>query len=318
MRLPFRIKVADDTEFEVPVNGGLRVLVTIREYEVPKTEEEEHGSGIDDGRGTFLQSTVSVLFPNESLDEISTHWSDGGTNYVNYSVEAINSLIQAYRYISRHAFARPVERPREVDVVVVDEMDEIIPNVPLVWRMQFIGGISLKPTLQADALKLIQRTIDGDSPLGFERLLLLDAEFFAELGDVSHAVFNIDTALQVFIDRVLSDVDDPPSFYYSKWDDGLKSACGHTLHEAEFIDSRPFGTDDNVNAFEIIECIHVVRNSIAHEGRPIFRVEGLGKWESRFIERHRKWDDTEVPAPQARIWVGLAGDIMRWVEDRLR
>jgi hypothetical protein len=30
-----------------------------------------------------------------------------------------------------------------------------------------------------------------------------------------------------------------------------------------------------VNAFEVIECIHVVRNAIAHEGRPIFRAAEL-------------------------------------------
>lgn len=241
-RIPVRLKVPDNTQFEVPFRDGYLIGVTIREHEVQKAEGEEHGSGVDDGRGTFLQSTAAVLFPDQSLDEIRQHWGSGGNEYVSAAIEALNACIEAYRYVSHHVFARPMGRPRAVTVDVVDNEGEFIPNVVSVWKMDFLGGITLKASLQTQGLSRVQQIINGDSPLQFEQLLLLDAEFFAELGDARHAVFNIDTALQVFIDRVLADAQDEPYGYYSKWDEGLKSVYGHSLYEAEFIDSLPFQT----------------------------------------------------------------------------
>ena len=313
MGLPFRMQVADDTEFGVPFHD-LRIAVTLREYDVPKTEEEEQASGIDDGRGTFLRSRVSVLFPEQTLEEVTDHWGEKGDPYVQASVVAINECIIAYRYVTRHLFAQPMAWPPEVTAVVVDESGELVPNFAFTHAFNFPGGRHLKPTFQVEALKEIQNLIDGETPIKFERSLLLDAEYFAELGDVRSALFYLDTALQVFIERILANEEYRPSGYYSKWDEGLMNAGGHSLYEAEFTDLR--GAEDNkVNAFEILETVHEVRNSIAHEGRPIFRIGGLtGGWKSRFIENHKKWDGTEVTPPSAKAWVQNGRAIIQWVE----
>lgn len=314
LRLPFRMQVADDTEFRVPFRDDLYTLVTLREYEVPKTDEEEHGTGIDDGRGTFLQSNVSVLFPEQTLYEIRDHWGVGaGTQYVDASLLSINECIQSYRYVTRHLFARPIAQPREVTVVVVDGQGELVPNVVFTHAFTFPGGMRLKGTFQSPALEQIQLTLDGDSPIKFERSLLLDAEYFAELGDVSNALFYVDTALQVFIERILPEEHYQRNRYYSNWDEGLKLAHGHSLYEGHFIDSHSL--NKRVNSFEILEFIHVVRNSIAHEGRPIFRLSALqGGWQSQFIENHSRMDGARPTVSEAREWVRYGREIIQWVE----
>ena len=53
------------------------------------------------------------------MDEITQHGSDGGIGYESAAVELINACVRAYRQVSRHAFARPFDKPRESTFEVV-------------------------------------------------------------------------------------------------------------------------------------------------------------------------------------------------------
>ena len=217
--------------------------------------------------------------------------------------DATNTLIDAYRIVTRHVFAHRIGQPEEWDVQPLAEPSADEPQRPSVHVWEPLGGIRIKRTFGQVAVQAIQDILDGRHRVQIERLLLLDAERFAMDGDVNHAVLNTAVALEVFIQRILGT--SYPARFYSSWDTELVKKYGHSLYEAEFFDSNFKKT----SAFEILEFIHATRNAIVHEGEPVFRIRHLGRWKSRFLENHQQWDGKRVPQQETLILIDAAKEI---------
>ena len=307
--LPYRLQLPETVPIRVTAQGEIGVLVlTLEDYTVPRTEEQGRSSGIDDGRGTFLKSKVTVEFgPNVPMPT-GENWD---RHYAMAARDATNTLIDAYRIVTQHVFAHRIGHLEEWDVQPVGELGTGEPQRLSIHVWENPGGIQMMRTYGPDAVQSIQGILDGRRRFSLERLLLLDAERFGRDGDVNHAILNTAVALEVFIQRVLGT--SYVNRFYSAWDTDLLAKYGHSLYEAVFFDEQ----FNRIAAFEILEFIPATRNAIVHEGEAVFRIRHFGRRQSRFLERHREWDGQRVPQQQALSLVNCAREIMRWVEDLL-
>ena len=307
--LPYRLQLPESEPIYVDTHGSVGLLVlTFEDYIVPRSDEQGQASGIDDERGTFLKSRVTVEFGPDLPMPPGEDWHQP---YGLAARDATNTLIDAYRIVTSHVFVHRIGQPEEWDVQPLAESSADEPQRLSVHVWECSGGLKIKRTFGQGAVQAIQDMLDGRHRVEIDRLLLLDAERFAMDGDVSHAVLNTAVALEVFIQRILGT--SYSARFYSAWDTELVKKCGHSLYEADFFDSNFKKT----SAFEIVEFIHATRNAIVHEGEPIFRIRHLGRWKSRFLENHKQRDCRRVPQQETLILVKAAKDIMRWVEELL-
>jgi hypothetical protein len=196
---------------------------------------------------------------------------------------------------------------------VVDEFGKPLPCSPLIGKRSFGLGVRLRTDSLEEEHKKIEMYLSGREEMNLARSLLVDAQNHTDSHDFQHAIFDIATALEVFIDRFLerniNRANNPkmirqqlsrPGIYWL-YDKGLAEVTGVSLH------SRP-------DLFIKLEYIWEIRNNVVHRREAKFTTQRLsGK--SKYLDQHRLKEGHEVKTKKEIQELRLAAEqIMDFVD----
>jgi hypothetical protein len=316
--IPVRLQLRENYSFRLVVPDFGEVRICLTDLPVPRSEEENHGTNINDRRGTFVRSRAAVKF-EELLD--LNHAPPELEDYSVRALEVVNKLIEAYRYVTKDHTVRKVARPEVVSVRVVDEFGKPLPCSPLIGKRSFGLGVRLRTDSLEEEHKKIEMYLSGREEMNLARSLLVDAQNHTDSHDFQHAIFDIATALEVFIDRFLdrniNRANNPkmirqqlsrPGIYWL-YDKGLAEVTGVSLH------SKP-------DLFIKLEYIRVIRNNVVHHREAKFTTKGLsgfsGGYKSKYLDQHRLKEGHEVKTKKEIQELRLAAEqIMDFVDSTL-
>ncbi len=296
---PYYIEILGDFPYYVPLPEGV-ILKPSRigaepffvqlEHFVPKRHpEESRGENVDDRMGTYIRSRARLLFPLAKYPD-EPDWE----SYEQKSLVIVNRLIESVRYL---AFDHTVRRVIAFDRTVFRswKLNENGTSEPAgVWQEKHSYGpfgVRLLGRLSEDKLQELWWHFNSLAPTNPAWHLVLDAKFHNQTGDVSRAILDLATALEINVPNLidhfgktnpeLRELDIDTSSIYSLYDDVLKEATGHSLHEEPSL-------------FSSLEYIRAVRNSIAHDWEPVFKISLSMEKTSKYLEIHRPKDEHEI------------------------
>lgn len=156
-------------------------------------------------------------------------------------------------------------------------------------------GINLQPTLTPEALNCLWWVFNGIAYTNSARLLVLDAKHHNAMGDISRAILDLATALEVNIESLMNiyssvsqqllQIDFDGISVYKLYDAILSKATDHSLHE------KP-------DLYAELEYIRELRNSIAHRWKPYFKISNKMKNNSRYLSVHQPKDGHIISTSQ--------------------
>lgn len=282
--LPYHVPVPDRAELRPSRVGAPPFRLWFEHFQPPHAPGAAHGESVDDHRGTFIRSRVIVLFTlSESPDETAVE------KFAKEALVLTNKALLSIKY------AAADHRIRHVAQFMECQTD--------VWRIHTDGarehvggemtvdfgphGLSLQATLNEAGQEMVWWLFNDVLRFNAAWLLVLDAKYHLEVGDIAHALFDIGTALEIHVETLLEwhtavapalaeiDIDGVP--IHRMYDEILKSATDHSLHE------RP-------DLFINLEYIRELRNAIAHQWKPEFRIHPKRLERSRYVIEHRNRD----------------------------
>jgi hypothetical protein len=287
--LPYYVPFPENVLITPSLIGVEPFKIEIKQFKPLRHPNDSHGDGVDDRKGTFLRSMVRVIFPVNSIpsDELKDF-------YERKAIDLTNRVLIAIRYV---AFDPTIIHIREFEHCTIrlwSVASDGTLNPASMWSDRTSYGpfgLTLQATLSGDALETVWYVFNGLSPMNNSWLLILDAKYHNALGDISRAILDIATALEINIENLISvysnsisdlakiEIDDVG--IYQLYDSILSQATDHSLHE------KP-------DLFYKLEYIRELRNSIAHNWRPLFKVSYGLKRRSKFLDRHMEMDGHSV------------------------
>lgn len=292
---PYFIEVLGDISYYLPLPenvilkpsliGAEAFFVEFHVVTPKRHPEESQGENIDDRLGTYIRSRARVLFPKEELP-LDLHRTD----YEAKALSIVNRVIETVRYVAfDHAIRRILSFDRTILRIWKLNDDGTAEPAGLWTEAQSFGpfGISSRAQLTADSLQTLCWVFNGLSPTNPAWHLVLDAKYHNHTGDIPRAILDLGTALEINIPRLTQlfslshshplQLDAEGAGIYELYDRVLKEATGHSLHEEPQL-------------FAKLEYIRAVRNSIAHDWNPTFRVTPQMQRASKYLHIHRPMD----------------------------
>lgn len=290
--MPVRICLDGNYIFQFKdIQRNLGVQVRFAENVVPKSDDDIHGTKIDDRRGTFVKSIATVRFEEEITSKVKLRDFEFDP-YLARAKSVLNQLIRAYRYVTGDHRVTPLNHSEHFICSITDEAGNVIPGGAGLETRIFPSGLQLKGTCSKAAHDAIQfyAISMGQRDMQLSKSLLVDALNHLDAEDLQHAMFDIATALEVHIDRFIetwkTDSPDPAAVdrsadkgIFSKYDEALSQITGHSLHEEPEL-------------FIALEFIRVVRNNVVHRRECVFTADALDtkKYQSRYLDEHKTKD----------------------------
>ncbi len=284
------------------------------------------GEGIDDGKGTYLRSTVSMRWRLAINDPLPL--SDESVRRLEGEVRAsawdyLQTFLRTYAYAAKHLEATLVLKPEDWTLDVLDPATgRTVQGFPQIHGSVLPGPIAPKRTLTNGGLGQIDAVLAGAFSIPLPDQLLLRAEAAVTLlDDLDHAILDVAAALEIFIDQLIEHelqyAPDPKLVLklkrrgiYDAYDGALRA-----LGRPSLKDSHPSVHPDYAPLnFETLEFIFVVRNNIIHKGVRQFTLGGFGKrYKSPYTDRHKRFDGKIVQQPDVLGLVRRAGSIIDWI-----
>ncbi len=301
--LPIRIQVADDHAFAVHLTDGPCEL-RFTEKPAPARADGMRAEGFDDDKGTYVRSTVTAKFDIDIAEDLplSRQASDRLQGEMRRRAwEYLETFLRTYSHVSHHLESRIITRPESYELRLIDaDTSKAVDGFPLVSGHVLPGPLAPKATLTDASVAQIHGLLRSGStiPLADEILLRAETELVL-LHDFDHAILDVATALEVFIDQIIEqEMHYAPSRrmvnqlrrqgIYTRYDKLLRVLGRPSLKDAH----PPIPFDDVPLAFELLEFIVVVRNNTVHRGIREFTLKALKPpgYVSPYLDRHEKHD----------------------------
>lgn len=324
--LPIRVQVPDGCQFVAHGYAGPCEL-GFTETLAPPRADGMRGEGFDDGKGTFLRSTASLRFQIEVNDPLPL--SDQAVRRLEARVRAtawdsLQTFLRSYAYVADHLDALLVLKPEAWTIDLLDSATgRTVQGFPKMTGHLLPGPIAPKRTLSPSGLTQLRTVLQAGASIPLPDQILLRAEAEVTLlDDLDHAILDIASALEIFIDQLIEQevhyASDPKLVrklnrgVYSAYDEVLRVLGRPSLKDSH----PPEPPADQPLPFELLEFIFSVRNNIIHRGARQFTLDTLtgGKYRSPYVDRHSRFEGMMVDRPEDVIGlVRGARMIIGWV-----
>ena len=287
--LPFYVPLPDKVMLRPSVIGAEPFSIEFEKFFPKRHPEEGQGANVDDRRGTFVRSRARVLFPLDvpPEDHVRAEYEEKAKSITNRAIESI-------RYVAFDHTIRRVEAFDRATFRVWQLHGDASPEPFGEWAQgETFGPFGLNPIghLSNSALQALWFVFNGLTPTNPAWHLVLDAKYNNATGDISRAILDLGTALEINIPRLidhyssfnsdLMQMDLEGTGIFSLYHEVLMKATGHSLHESP-------------EMYVALEYIRGVRNSITHEWKPVFRITPQMESASKYIDIHRDKDGHQV------------------------
>src|SRR6266542_4900564 len=174
--LPIRVQVPDGRPFRV---GGSECELIFNERPAPPRADGMRGEGIDDGKGTYLRSTVSMRWRLAINDPLPL--SDESVRRLEGEVRAsawdyLQTFLRTYAYAAKHLEATLVLKPEDWTLDVLDPATgRTVQGFPQIHGSVLPGPIAPKRTLTNGGLGQIDAVLAGAFSIPLPDQLLLRA-----------------------------------------------------------------------------------------------------------------------------------------------
>lgn len=280
--LPYYLPLPDGVTLKPSLIGAEQFFVSLTKIHPKRHPEESQGTNVDDRRGTFVRSQARVVFPRQDPPP-----DDAREDYEAKAKSITNRLIESIRYVGFDHTIRPVEAFEKTVYRAWQLAHDGTAHPFGTWAEgSSFGPFGLTPTreLSGEALQTLWFVFNGLSPTNPAWHLVLDARYHNEIGDIPRAILDLGTALEISVPRMVElfaysrptlsaiDLDGPGIF--GLYDQVLREATGHSLHEEPEL-------------FAKLEYIRALRNSVAHDWTPVFKITPTMEKTSRYLKVHR-------------------------------
>jgi hypothetical protein len=298
-KFPYYIEVLADLPYYVPLPEnvilspseiGVEPFFVELKVVIPKRHpDESHVENMDDRLGTYLRSRARVLFPKTEPPD-DPNWED----IEKKAKSIVNRLIESVRYL---VFDHTIRRIVTFDKTIIRSWklndDGTVEPAGLWEEGQRFGpfGITPRAQLAEDKVQTLLWLFNGLAPTNPAWHLVLDAKLHNQTGDISRAILDLATALEINIPRLielfsfvqprLQRLDLEGVKIWALYDDILMEATGHSLHEEPHL-------------FAALEYIRAIRNSIAHDWKPVFKISPQMEKISKYLDVHKPRDGHRI------------------------
>jgi len=282
--LPYYVPIPEGTALAPSLIGAEPFQLEFQHFKPLRHPEDSHGEGVDDRRGTYLRSKARVVFPVPWLPP-----DEKRQDYERKALAIVNRALLSVRYV---AFDPTIIHVNEFENCIVRLWErkpggQVIPAGTWAQKVSYGPfGITPQATLTSEALSRVWWIFNELAPTNPACLLVLDAKYHSAVGDVSRAILDLATALEINIESLVNLYSSVSSSLlqldldvsvYKLYDAVLSQATGHSLHE------KP-------DLYAELEYIRELRNSIAHRWKPQFQVTAKMKDRSRYLAQHTPRD----------------------------
>jgi hypothetical protein len=259
-------------------------------FEPLKHPDDATGTNIDDRMGKFIKSRAHVAFRANALPK-----TEDLDEFEKKALLIVNSALRAIRYKAYDPAIRHVARFDKCVVRII----ELNPDGTVADSDQHVNykddlgpfGIKSVGVLTHGALGDVWYYFNELARMHPSWFLVLDSKYHNAIGDISRACLDLAVALDINIDELinyygnfisdLSSLNLDDKTIYWKYTEGLSHTTGHSLHE------RP-------DLFINLEYIYGIRNSIAHDWKPRFKISGSMLAKSKYLAEHKEKDGHEI------------------------
>ena len=283
--------------------------------------------GFDDGKGTYVRSTATIEFKMNVGEELPLSEAASGRLQDMMRRKAwdyVAAFLRPYSHVAHHLESRVITEPESYVLRLIDpSAEKTVAGFPHVTGHVLPGPLAIKATLTDRSVAQLSTLLRPGSNIPLPDDLLLRAETEVRLlDDLDHAILDVASALEIFVDQIIE-----LESHYAPSAAALRKLCEkgiYSKYDAVFrFLGRPSLKDmhprkaprDRPLPFEFLEFVRVVRNNIIHHGVRRFTIESLKPpgYVSPYLDRHETRDGSVVHSEEALGLITCARQIFEWV-----
>ena len=283
--LPYYVPIPENRVLAPSLIGAEPFHLEFQHFQPLRHPDDSQGREVDDRLGTFIRSKARVVFPVPELPAGDCH-----EDYVNKALNITNRALRVVKYL---AFDHTIRHVSQFDSWLVRSWaigTEGTVELLGEWSQQMSYGpfgIRLKAVLSPQGQDNLWWYFNDLASINPAWYLILDSKYHNAIGDISRAILDMATALEINIESLMdayshvhSDLNEialDNVNIYRMYDRILEEAVDHSLHE------QP-------DLFVALEYIRQVRNSIAHKWKPEFRIDPRFASKTKYLDQHKRRD----------------------------